>query len=277
MLSRRSFLTSAAAAPLLPAAPARHIRWGVMDGVVGKSTQPAAVEIAKRLGFAGLQVTLGRREADGKLTYADADRQSVLLAESKKHGLPVMSTYLNILHVNCLKNDAAAIQCGVEGIDITRRLQAPVLMLVFFGNCALNSRQEMDAVIGPLKELCREAEKAGVILGFENTIPAEDDLRILDQVKSKALQVWYDIGNATNLYNVDPAKEIRLLGRELICCLHFKDKGYLGEGKVDVKAALAALDDIRYQGYVVLETSAPTKDIEADLAKNLAYLKSLTA
>jgi sugar phosphate isomerase/epimerase len=276
MLSRRALLAATAAAPLLPAAPAARIRWGVMDGVVGKSTDPAAVEIAKRLGFAGLQVTLGRRAATGKLVYADPARQSLLLSESKKYALPVMSTYLDILHADCLKNDPAAIPSAVEGIAITRALRAPILMLVFFGKCALETSQEMDAVVGPLKEISREAEKAGVILGFENTIKAEDDLRILDQVKSKALQVWYDIGNATNLYNQDPSQEIRHLGRDRICCLHFKDKGFLGEGKVDAKSALSALDAIAYNGYIVLETTAPTKNIESDLAKNLAYLNSLT-
>lgn len=92
---------------------------------------------------------------------------------------------------------------------------------------------------------------------------------------SPALKIWYDIGNATNQYKVDPAQEIRQLGRERICQLHFKDKGYLGEGDVNVKAALAALNDIRYEGYVTLETNAPSKDVEEDLRRNVKYLRRL--
>ncbi len=79
----------------------------------------------------------------------------------------------------------------MEGVEITRQLGAHILMLVFFGKCALNGRTEMDAVVGPLKELAPHAEKAGVVLGFENVIPAADNLRILDQVGSRALQVFY--------------------------------------------------------------------------------------
>jgi sugar phosphate isomerase/epimerase len=158
-----------------------------------------------------------------------------------------------------------------DGIDITKRLGAPILMLVFFGKCALTNRAEMDAVTGPLKELAPEAARAGVILGFENTIRAEDDLRILEAVGSNALQIYYDIGNATNRYNVEPAAEIRMLkGR--ICQFHFKDIGYLGEGKVDVSAALRAMREINWRGYIVLETGSPSKDIEADLRRNRAYV-----
>ncbi|WP_321475212.1 sugar phosphate isomerase/epimerase [uncultured Paludibaculum sp.] len=274
MLSRRNLIAAALSAPLGAAGRAR-IKIGAMDGVLGKRSDPSAVEIASRLGVEGLQVTLGRVAADGHLVMANAALQGQFLANSKQYKVPLVATYIDILHVNCLKSDPEALKWGAEGIEITRRLDAKILMLVFFGKCALTSRAEMDAVVGPLKELCREAEKARITLGFENTIPAGDDLRILDQVGSPALKVWYDIGNATNQYNVDPAQEIRQLGRERICQLHFKDKGYLGEGAVNVKAALAALNDIRYEGYVTLETNAPSKDVEEDLRRNVKYLRRL--
>lgn len=275
MLSRRTLLATALAAPLGAAGHAK-IRIGAMDGVLGHRSDPAAIETAARLGLEGVQVTLGRKPtSDGHLPLANPALQGQFLAESKRRKVPICATYIDILHVHCLKNDPEALKWGAEGINITRRLEAPILMLVFFGNCALGSRAEMDAVVGPLKELCREAEKARIVLGFENTIPAGDDLRILDQVGSPALKIWYDIGNATNQYHVDPAQEIRQLGRERICQLHFKDTGYLGEGAVNVKAALQALNDIRYDGYVTLETNAPSKDVEEDLRRNVKYLRRL--
>jgi sugar phosphate isomerase/epimerase len=270
-MTRRSVL-AAAAAPLFGAgAP---LRIGVMDGVCGKRSDPASVEIAKRCDLAGVQVTLGREAPGGHLIMAEPERQARYLAESKKHGVPVVSTYIDILHANCLKSDRDAVKWAVEGIAITKRLHAPILMLVFFGKCALTNRAEMDAVIGPLKELAAEAEKAGVVLGFENTITAGDDLRIVEEVRSKALKIYYDIGNATNLYKVDPAAEIRQL-KGHICQFHFKDQGYLGEGKVDVRAALEAIRATGWKGYIVLETGSPSKNIEADLKRNRDYLAGL--
>jgi sugar phosphate isomerase/epimerase len=96
----------------------------------------------------------------------------------------------------------------------------------------------------------------------------------VDKVASKAFRTWYDIGNSTyNGYDV-PA-EIRSLGRERICAFHIKDKGYLGEGKVDVAAALKAIDDIGFSGDAMLETTAPSGDVEADARRNLEYLQKL--
>ena len=72
---------------------------------------------------------------------------------------------------------------------------------------------ELERVIALSKELAPEAEKAGVILGFENTSSGRDNLYAVDKVASKAFKCWYDIGNSTyNGYDV-PA-EIRSLGRE---------------------------------------------------------------
>jgi L-ribulose-5-phosphate 3-epimerase len=273
-LNRRKFLGAAAAASVARAGVG-GVKIGVMDGITGKASDPASVEIAKRLGFQGLQVTLGKAASDGHLKLMDASLQAHFLEASKSHKLPLVSTYIDMLHVSCLKADPAAVKWGVEGIEITKKMGAKILMLVFFGKCALSSRAEMDAVVAPLKELSAEAERAGVILGFENTIPAEDDIRILDAVGSKSLKIYYDIGNATNLYNVDAANEIHLLGRNRICQFHFKDKGYLGTGKVDVHACLESIRDIEFEGYIVLETSAPAKEIEGDLSRNLDYLRKV--
>lgn len=270
-LTRRALL----AAPAAALARGANLRIGVMDGVALAPSDPESVAIAARAGCEGIQVTLGRQTTAGRMVMAAPERQRAFLAASKIHRVPIVSTYIDILHVHCLKNDREALRWASEGIEITKRLDARILMLVFFGKCALETREEMDAVAGPLKELAREAERAKVVLGFENTIRAEDDIRILDAVASPALQIYYDIGNATNLYHVNPAEELRLLGRKRICQVHVKDKGYLGEGAVDVAGAVKALGEIGWRGYLVLETGSPSKNKEEDLKRNVAYLRRL--
>jgi len=267
-LTRRAALSLAAAPALF--SQTWKPRLGAMDGTCGKAAQPAAVELAARCGLEGLQVSIGRLRGEG-LVLSDQALQDQFLAASRQHHLPLLSTCLDVLHQFCLKNSAEAVRWVAEGIAITARLKAPVLLLPFFGNCALTTKAEIDAVIGPLKELAPQAQRAGVILGLENTIPAAEDLRILDAVSSPALQVYYDIGNATNLYNVDPLPEIAQL-RGRLCQVHIKDKGYLGEGKVDVAGALRQLRQTGYRGDLVLETSSPSKDIEADLRRNRQFL-----
>jgi Sugar phosphate isomerases/epimerases len=270
-LSRRALL----AAPAAALARGANLRIGVMDGVALAPSDPDSVAAAARAGCEGIQITLGRQTTAGHLVMASPERQRAFLAASKIHRVPIVSTYIDILHAHCLKNDREAMRWTAEGIQITRQLDARILMLVFFGKCALETREEMDAVTGPLKELAREAERARVILGFENTIRAEDDIRLLDAVASPALQIYYDIGNATNLYHVNPLEELRLLGRKRICQIHVKDKGYLGEGAVDVAGAVRVLGEIGWRGYLVLETGAPSKNKEEDLKRNAGYLRRL--
>jgi L-ribulose-5-phosphate 3-epimerase len=276
VISRRDLLAAAAALPLAARRPV-GLKIGVMDGVLRQSAKPDAVALAKSFGVDGLQVTLGRATAAGKLPLEDPAIQSRYRAESKQHGIPIGATYIDILHANCLKDDRQAKEWVRRGIAVTRNLDARILMTVFFGKCSLENRAEMDTVAGAFRELAPEAEKAGVILGFENLLNAGDNARVMDQVRSSAFRIWYDVGNATNMVGVDAPAEIRRLGRDAICALHFKDKGYLGEGKVDYPAVLKALDEIRYEGFTYLETSAPSGQMEPDLRRNLEFLRRLMA
>jgi L-ribulose-5-phosphate 3-epimerase len=275
MISRRAILGAVAAgAAGLPLDAKSKLKIGVMDTVFRMPGKPESVALAKKIGLAGVQVTLGR-STDGKtLPLEDRAIQAAWRAASREHGIPLDSTYIDMLHQDCLKDNPNAPMWVRKGIEITKSLGAPILMLVFFGKCQVLERPELDRTIAVLRELAPEAERAGITLGFENTSSAADNRYALDHVKSKAFKVWYDVGNSTyNGYDV-PA-EIRALGRDRICMFHIKDKGYLGEGKVDIPAVLKAIDDIGFDGYANLETTSPSGDVEADTRRNLEYLRKL--
>lgn len=276
-LTRRAFLWNAAGAGFI-AAPLRagslsRVQIGVMDTVLGLAGKPEAVAAAAKLGFAGLQITAGRPDAAGHLALMDPGLQSRFVEASKKHEVALVSTYLDVLHKDCLKNAAVAKRWVRQGIELTSRLRVRNLMLVFFGDCALLDRPETDAVVAALKELAPQAEDAGIILSLENLLKAEDNAYVLDKVNSKALRVYCDVGNLTNLVGVDAPGQIRKLGKR-ICQFHFKDQGYLGEGKVNCPEALRAIRDIDFAGWIVLETNWPSKNMEADTKRNLNYIRN---
>jgi L-ribulose-5-phosphate 3-epimerase len=134
----------------------------------------------------------------------------------------------------------------------------------------------MDKVGDILKELAPSAEKAGVILGLEDTISARDNVRIMDRSHSSNVLTYYDVGNSTN-NGFDVVKEIRWLGRARICEVHLKDNPhYLGEGSIDFKAVIDALADIGFDGWAQLETDCPTS-VEADMRRNLKFIRGLIA
>jgi L-ribulose-5-phosphate 3-epimerase len=246
---------------------------GVMDTSLRLAGKLEAVALAKELGFDGVQVSIGRPGADSRLRLAARDLQAQYVAEANKHNIALTSTYLDILHVNCLKNDPLAQKWVRDGIEITRKLNIRILMLVFFGKCALTTAGEIASTADLLKELAPAAEEAGVVLGFENTLSAEENARVLERVGSSALQVFYDVGNSTNLGGFDAPAEIRRLGGKRICQFHFKDKEYMGDGKVDFPAVVRAIAEVGFRGFAVLETSAPSGSVQDDLRRNLAYTR----
>jgi sugar phosphate isomerase/epimerase len=277
MLTRRAFalssLAASAGALVLAKRPA-GLKIGTMDTVFRLAGKPEAVGMAKKLGLAAVQVTLGR-STDGKtLPLEDASLQQAWVAASRETGIPLDATYLDQLHIDCLKNGGIAPEWVRRGIEITKKLNAGILMTVFFGKCQVLERKQLDYVVGQFRELLPDAEKARIVIGFENTSSGEDNRYAVDKLASDFFKVWYDVGNSTyNGYNV-PA-EIRMLGRERICQFHFKDKGFLGEGKVDFPSILAAIGDIGFKGYANLETTSPSGNVEADAKRNLQFLERL--
>jgi L-ribulose-5-phosphate 3-epimerase len=278
-MSRRKWMQSAGGATLCArfaraANPKLHI--GVTDWNLKMTVKPEAVALAARLGFDGVQVSCGRKVEDNKLPLDNA----ALIAEYRRlaaeHHIALDGTCADRLHDNGLKSDPLAVRWTSDAIRLTHALGTQVLLLPFFGKWALENRQQMDYTAGALRELGPEAEKAGVILGLENTISAEDNARIMEQSRSKAVMVYYDVGNSTNA-GFDVVKEIRWLGKDRICQFHLKDNPhYMGEGPIPFPAVMQAIRDIGFAGYANLETDThPNAEVAADMKRNLEFVRRL--
>src|SRR5690606_18314511 len=199
--------------------------------------------------------------------------QQAYLDESKRLGFPIASLCLDILHRNYLKNDPLGQRWVAESIPIASALGVKVILLPFFGKGALETRAEMDYVADALREVAPAAEKAGVVLGLEDTISAKDNVYIMERSKSPAVLTYYDVGNSTR-QNFNVIEEIRWLGRDRICEMHLKDNPhYLGEGTIDFPGVIRAMADIGFSEWAHLETENPSKSVEADMRRNLAFIR----
>lgn len=275
--SRRQFFLvgMAATARLARGAGLRGLKIGVTDWNLRLASKLEAIAVAKSLGFQGVEVSLGREAADNKLLLDHAEIQAEYLTAFRTHDLGPAGTCLDILHVNYLKNDKLGQKWVADGIRVTKALGAKVMLLPFFGRGALQTQQEKDYVADILKDLAPEAARAGVTLGLEDTISAEDNVRMVERAGSKSLQVYYDIGNST-INGFDVVREIEWLGKKRICQIHIKDNpGYLGEGRIDIAAVMRAISRIGFEGYANLETASPSKVIQADMKRNLSYVRKV--
>lgn len=277
--SRRALLRSGAAALTLSQLRAKAAGWrvGVTDWNLKLGANPEAVTTAARLGFEGVQVSFGRKLVDGKMPADNPETIATYFRFSQHHNLPIDGTCVDRLHNNGLKSDPLASRWVLDSIRLTKELKARVLLLPFFGPWALTNQQEMDHVGDALRELAPEAEKAGVILGVEDTISAEDNVRIMDRARSKSVLVYYDVGNST-LAGFDPVKEIRWLGKDRICQIHLKDNPHmLGEGKIQFAPIVQAINEIGFTGWANLETDVKPQDLDNGMRKNLSYIRNVMA
>src|SRR6185312_14374305 len=251
------------------------LRIGITDWNLNLGADPQAVPLAAKLGFEGLQVSFGRKIVDGKMPADNPETIAKYLALSKANNIPIDGTCADILHVNGLKSDKLAPKWVLDSIRLTGALHTKVLLLPFFGPWALKTRAEMDYTGDRLRELAPEAEKAGVILGLEDTISAEDNVRIMDRSQAPNVKVYYDVGNST-VAGFDVVKEIRWLGKERICQFHLKDNPhYLGEGKIQFAPIMRAIRDINFSGFANLETDVQPENLDAGLRRNLAYIRQI--
>lgn len=280
MTSRRQLLRAGVASTFGAAlngawASRPAIRIGAMDGALRMAGRPEAFALAARLGLEGVEVNLRKARGREALALSDPELQARYREASRRGKIPVAGVVLSVLHQNHFKSDKLAQKWVRDGIPIARALNARVLLLPFFGPAAIENPSERGYVADLLREFGPEAQQAGVVLGIENTLSAQDNARLLDRARSESLSVYYDVGNATNLGGFDAPAEIRWLGKDRICQIHFKDQGYLGKGKVDFPEVLRAIREIGYQGFANLETSSPSGSVEDDVRRNLAYLRGL--
>src|ERR1017187_626356 len=167
-MTRRELLAAALAAPLVGGSAAK-IPIGITDWNLRLSADPQAIPLAAKLGFDGIQISCGRRLADDKMPLDNPEAITLCLALPKQHKIPIVGTCADRLHDNGLKSDPLAVRWVRDSIRLTKAVGTRVLLLPFFGKWAMETRAEMEHVGDALRDLAGEAEKAGVILGLENT------------------------------------------------------------------------------------------------------------
>jgi L-ribulose-5-phosphate 3-epimerase len=279
-ISRRAALGSFAAAlgSSLARGADRKLQIGVTDWNLKLGARPEAVPLAAQIGFDAVQVSFGRRLMNDKLPVDDPAVIAEYLRRSKEHKIPIDGTCVDRLHDNGLKSDPLAPKWVSDSIRLTKALNAKILLVPFFGKWAIEQPDEMTRVGDALRELAPEAEKAGVILGLEDTISAENNVRIMDRARSRNVLVYYDVGNSTKA-GFDIVKEIRWLGKDRICQFHLKDNpNYMGEGSIAFDQVARAIRDIGFAGFANLETDTHANaSVESDMRRNLGFIRKVMA
>ncbi len=276
LLTRRSFLVSSAAAAL--GAPV--LRAAAPLGKIRVGSCSLSLEKAKAAGLDGVQVGVGGEAAE--LDIHTAGTRARYKAQMQDTGRPVCSFMMGLLNQFPLATDPRGPAWLAQCIEAAKDLGVDNILVAFFGkgNLLADKVLKDDAfaeVVKRLKDAAPRAKDAGVSLAVESYLNAEQNLRMLDAVNHESVSIYYDVFNTGRNMGYDSPAEIRRLkGR--ISQVHYKNgPKYLDEDKPYFESVTAALKDIDYGGWIVLETSSPSKDGVADAKRNGEFVRALFA
>ena len=293
-MTRRDFVKQATAgATLAPAvlaaqkpAPATTkeaanpvpVRVGMTDWNLGERGDIAKIALAREIGLDGIQVSV-QYPTDGKTpTLRDAKTQAAFKRAALENGIQICSLAIGNpgksrlpMHTN-----AAFGILLVEAVEIAHNLGTNNILLPILGDSHIDMTNmwQVDTFVAMMKEVGRYAEKYGVVVGLEDWISAEDNIRLLDAIGSDHVAVYYDAHNIVPRVK-DIYAEPKMLGRR-IHQIHVKNANMLMStpgGRLEWPRMAKEFYDIGYRGWYVLETGSPNKDIVADTRANIEYVK----
>jgi sugar phosphate isomerase/epimerase len=254
---------------------------GVMDYIVADANESATFMRAQQLGVAGVEVDLRRAQLRDPARAA-LDR----LKQAQVHSqLQVPSLCLGELNRGGIGSDDPAVAREASedirrAIDWAAELGARVILVPFFGQGDLLSEQQIARAVAAFRDLCPAAQARGVALCYEGQLPAGAIRHMAEQVSSPTFGCYFDLANVV-ARGMDAATEIRGLGT-LIRQVHMKDvpgggsNCQPGLGLVDFAGSAAALREIGYDGWLVLETpAAPDEVVARDISFTRRYFPQI--
>lgn len=253
-----------------------NMKVGIRDGMLPVPFAESFKK-AKEIGFDGIELCMGTNYREHTLWQEDGIDTVNSLAEEA--GIEVSSlspggfTAFSFMHpTDSVRSEGIAkLQYLAE---ISPKLGVNVILVPFFGGGQIKDEHITDQrFLDGLKATAETAETQNVFLAIESTLSADQHQQIIDQVGSKNVGVYYDMGNATN-FGYDSPSEIRSLGSAIVQ-MHIKDTSgnHAGEGDVDFSAVFEAAHAIGYDGWFVLETPGKDDPITS-AAKNLNFVRN---
>jgi len=255
----------------------------VCDWMILKRQKLGAFQLAKDIGADGVEVdmgSLGQRETfDNQLTNAVLRQQ--FLDKARELGLGIPSLAMSGFYGQSFAERPTVPRMVQDCVDLMKQMNVKIAFLPLGINCDLIKHPELRPVIVErLKAAGKQAESAGVVIGIETSLPAADEVKLLDDIGSPAIKSYFNFANAIQGHR-DLLSELRTLGAERIIQIHCTDgdEHWLQDDPhLDFPAIKRTLDDLGWSGWLVIERSRDPKDVHNvkwNYGANAAYLKSV--
>jgi len=212
-MTRRDFVKHTAAASAgaaaiarahaqAPAPPTKEtlnpqpIRVGMTDWNLGQRGDISKVALAREIGLDGIQVSV-QYPTDGKSpTLRDPKTQAAYKRAALENGIQICSLAIGNPGKSRMPmhtSPAFAILLA-EAVEIAYNIGTNNILLPILGDSHIDmaNQSQVDGFVAMMKEVARYAEKYEVVVGLEDWISAQDNIRLLDAIASDFVAVYYD-------------------------------------------------------------------------------------
>lgn len=217
----------------------------------------AQLRLAASLGLRGIELEVGSSE-DGFAFSPDDYRDwrdrwnltypSIGINALCRHGMskPAQRTMV--------KQGLDAVVAAAAALDI------PLIQLPSFVDGWIETPEDFDSTVECLDYVCRRAADHGIFVGTENALSASEQLRLLENVDSGNLRIYFDTANPREMADMEAAPILEAI-YPYLSEIHLKDgngkdgPSLLGEGGTNVSASIDVLRAHDYSGWLIFETA----------------------
>ncbi len=265
---------------------------GVCDWMILKRQKLGEFKLAHEIGADGVEMDmggLGKRDSfDNKMRLADHVKNFRHHADSFniKIGAVAMSGFYGQSFATKKSYRWLVQDC----LNTMEKMGAKVAFLPL-GGCGSNWADSLPlrkVVVERLREVGNMAAQRGMVIGIDTHLSAQENIRLLNEVKSRGIQIFFKFQTAIENKR-DIIKELRMLGRSRICAIHASntDGSWIKDDPaIDMPKIKYTLDRMGWSGWLYVERSrneAVMKDpkynhgerVKINYSTNVKYLKEI--
>lgn len=262
---------------------AHRYKVAVVDLMLIKRQKIGAFPLAKEVGADGVEVDmggLGDRETFDNALANDSVRRG-FLDTALGLRLDICSLGMTGFYSQSFAARSTWERMVRDCITTMKKMSVHMAFLPLGVNADPGKHPELrDSVVARLKVAGQLAEEAGVVIGIETTLPAVEEVRLLDEIGSPGVRSYFNFANAIDAHR-DLYAELRTLGKDRICQIHCTNTDGVwlqNDPAIDMRKVKSTLDGMGWSGWLVVERSRDSRDVhnvKSNFGANARYVKSI--
>ena len=242
---------------------------------------PYACKVAADLGLAGIELELGSNYENSPITRKYV--QNAFLEAGEKWGIKFPSLGVNALctYGASKTNNKDIVRSIIDkAILVASSMNIPLLQIPSFVDGDIKTEDEFINTAEFFKYACDRAKEYNIIVGTENSLSWEENIKLLEMVGRDNIKVYFDTQNPYVCKGYDCSLMVEKLSNN-ICEVHAKDgvagkmsNALLGSGESGFYDTVESLIKHEFKGWVNLENNYYNLAVQMNYSNPLDLIKN---